>query len=459
MSLLASDFGLNLYPWQKMVVGDWCSRDESDKLSYTTCGLSVPRQNGKNAILEAYELYALLVSGWHILHTAHRVKTAKKSFRRLEKYFTDRSHPEVYTKVDTIRRTNGEEAIYLTNGASIEFSARSHAGNRGFDDIQLVVFDEAQDLLDDQLSAIMYTMAASSTGERQMIYTGTPPDDSSPGTVFKRRREAAQNESNKRFCWHEWSIEKKPRDTVTFGELIDLVYQTNPSMGYVLDEEYTEDEFGNATIEGFSIERLGWWKPALTEASCIPQELWESAVIDAIGDHFSSKTTFGIKFDRDGTRYALVGCKVSKKGISALELIEVGDTSAGTNMLAYALAQRSKRASCVVIDGVAGAGVLCENLGRLKAPRGYVIRPRASDIVLSATMLLDGLKEGVVKHTPNDDLDMSALGCIKREVGKYGGWGFGSTKNVDSMAIEAASLALFGARTSKRDPKRKQKLL
>ena len=151
---LAEEMGLDLIPWQRPVLYDLCARDERDRPAYVTAGLSVPRQNGKNAILEAFELYVLAVCGWHVLHTAHRVKTTKKSFRRLVRYFTDKRHPDVCALVESIRYTNGEEAIYLTNGGSIEFSARSRAGNRGFDDIQLVVFDEAQELTDDQMKAL-----------------------------------------------------------------------------------------------------------------------------------------------------------------------------------------------------------------------------------------------------------------------------------------------------------------
>ena len=31
-------------------------------------------------------------------------------------------------------------------------------------------------------------LAASSTGDRQLVFTGTPPDASAPGTVFSRNR-------------------------------------------------------------------------------------------------------------------------------------------------------------------------------------------------------------------------------------------------------------------------------
>ena len=49
-------------------------------------------------------------------------------------------------------------------------------------------------------------------------------------------------------------------------------------------------------------------------------------------------------------------------------------------------------------------------------------------------------------------LDDSAKTSVKRPIG--GGWGFGGD---NSIPIEAACLAYWGAKTSKRDPQRKMK--
>ena len=131
------------------------------------------RQNGKNVCLEAREFFGLVIRGERILHTAHQVVTGKKSFRRLERMFTDRRFPEIQKLVRYIRYTNGEEAIELENGGSIEFSARSRQRARGFAGISLVVYDEAQELTDDQVDAIMATLSASSTGTRQLSVSST----------------------------------------------------------------------------------------------------------------------------------------------------------------------------------------------------------------------------------------------------------------------------------------------
>lgn len=456
--MLARSLGLDLFPWQRAVVDDLCSRTERDTPSYATAGLSVPRQNGKNAILEAFELYEVAVAGWHVLHTAHRVKTTKRSFERLVRYFTDKRHPEMCRLVRNIRRTNGEEAIYLTNGGSIEFSARSRAGNRGFDDIQLVVWDEAQELTDDQMSAVMYTVSASSTGERMMVLTGTPPDESAPGTVFARTRQAALTSPAKRTLWIEWGITEMPARGSTFEDVLPLVYATNPSMGYVLDEEFTETEFEVADLLGFCVERLGYWIPRQSAQAAIPRQLWEDSAIEKIGDGYRGKRAFAVKFSTDGSMYALAGCKLGRDG-AAVELVELGSTEGGTKPLARALYDARGRTAVVVVDGLSGSDALCDNLADLRAPRGYVVRPRTGDVIAAATGLLDELKARTLAHSRQPALDDSALGSARRAIGSRGGWGFGPTEGHDSTAVEAVSLALWGARNTKRDPRRKQRLL
>ena len=74
---LAAAYGYELDPWQRSVIDAWLGRDEADMFTATSCGLSVPRRNGKNALLEVRELYGLVCNGERFLHTAHEVKTAR----------------------------------------------------------------------------------------------------------------------------------------------------------------------------------------------------------------------------------------------------------------------------------------------------------------------------------------------------------------------------------------------
>ena len=262
---LMAEYAYRLDPWQRTVVDCWLGRDELGEYNVTSAGLAVPRQNGKNVCLEARELFGMVVLGERILHTAHQVVTSKKSFRRLAAIFTNRKHPEMMALVRHIRQVNGEEGIELTNGGSIEYSTRSRERGRGFDGISLLVYDEAQELTDDQMEAVMATLAASTTTTRQIIYTGTPPYPGAPGAAFRRRRMISTTNPGAHDAWHEWSVDAPDIDSIDIEDRA-LWARTNPAMGFRLTESFTAEEMSTLSRDGFARERLGWWSPILANA-------------------------------------------------------------------------------------------------------------------------------------------------------------------------------------------------
>lgn len=446
-ALLMSEYGCKLDPWQQTVLDCWLGKDEAGKYTVTSAGLSVPRQNGKNVDLEAREFFGLVVNGEKVLHTAHQVRTSKKSFRRLAAMFTDKRHPEITDIVKNIRYTNGEECIELDNGGVIEFSARSRQAARGFDGISLVVFDEAQELTDDQIEAIMATLSASSTGTRQIIYTGTPPYPGCPGEVFRRRRTTCMNDPSPHDCWHEWSVDGENVDKIN-AEDTSLWYMTNPALGIRLSEDFTKEEFKTMSKDGFCRERLGWWSPVLAEVVnyAINANLWDSC--KSTDPKPEGKTAYGVKFSADGSFVCLCGAVIPQEGKARISLIEAKPTGHGTGWLADWLNERSSKACCVVIDGRNGVDVLVEKIADKWRSKGSIIRPSAKDVIASVGVLTDSLNEqSVTWYAGQEALRESAITSVKRPIG--GGWGFGGE---NSTPIEAASLALWGAKMSRRDP-------
>ena len=452
-ALLMRAYAFALDPWQRSVVDCWLGRDASGKYAVTSAGLAVPRQNGKNVCLEAREFFGLIVKGERILHTAHQVRTSKQSFRRLAAMFTDRRHPEVMDAVKMIRYTNGEEAIELDNGGCIEFSSRSRQAARGFAGISLVVFDEAQELTDDQVEAIMATLSASATGTRQVIYTGTPPYPNCPGDVFRRRRAACLDEPGPRDCWHEWSVDAESLDAVKTDDRA-LWYATNPAMGGRLSEEFTEEELRSMSADGFARERLGWWSPVLTGEveTAIPAALWDACVSPKKKPE--GRTAYGVKFSPDGAEVCLCGAVIPEDGPARVSLIERRPTGLGVQWLADWLDKRPDKACCVVIDGRNGVDVLVDKLGAPWKAKGAVVRPSALNVVAAVSVLMDALTERTVTwYAGQEALRESAVGAVKRKIG--GGWGFGGD---NAAPIEACALALWGAKTSKRDPARRMRI-
>ena len=450
---LMEAYGVPLADWQRMILDCWLGKDIQDNYTVTSAGLSAPRQNGKNVCLEAREFFGMVIRGEKILHTAHQVVTGKKSFRRLERMFTDRRFPEIRKLVKYVRYTNGEEAIELENGGSIEFSARSRQRARGFAGISLVIYDEAQELTDDQVDAIMPTLSASATGSRQIIYTGTPPYPGCPGNVFRRRRQICQTEPGPHDAWHEWSI---AADSIQDIKVEDtgLWYMANPALGINLNEEFTREELRTQTTDGFARERLGWWSPVLEQQAdlAIPTAAWDACRSE--DPKPDGKTAYGVKFTYDGSTVALAGAVIPPDGPARISLIELRPTGRGTRWLADWLNERSGKACCVVIDGRNGADVLVDKLTEKWRQKGAVIRPSGRDVVSTASTLCAAVSEQTVSWFFGQEiLRQSAITVTKRPMS--GGWAFGGD---NAAPIEAAALALWGAKTSRRDPNRQMKV-
>lgn len=450
---LMEAYGNNPDPWQRLVIDAWLGLDEAGEYTTTSAGLAVPRQNGKNVCIEAREFFGMVINGEKILHTAHQVKTAKKSFKRLCAMFEDKRHPEIMALVKNIRRTNGEEAIELHNGGSIEFSARSRQAARGFDGISLVVFDEAQELTDDQLEAILATLAASDTGTRQIIYAGTPPYPGCPGTVFRRRRTESLQNAGPHDAWHEWSVEAKGVDEINIEDT-GLWYTTNPALGLHLTEDFTKTELTSMTRDGFARERLGWWSPILTKVTdnAIDAAKWAACRSEAKKPF--GKTAYGVKFSADGGIVTLCGAVIPEIGPARISLIHQKPMGAGTKWLADWINQRHGQAAVVVIDGKNGADVLVDRIAETWIEKDSVIRVRAKDVIAAASMLTDAITEKALTwYAGQESMDQSAKEAVKRPIS--GGWGFGGD---NSGPIEAAALAYWGARTTKRDPSREMRI-
>lgn len=452
-ALLMEAYNCALDPWQKRVVDCWMGTDEDDNYVVTSAGLAVPRQNGKNVCLDTRELYGLAIDGERILHTAHQVKTSEKSFRNMVGIFTDIRYPEIMELVKKIRFTNGKEAIELNNGGSIEFMARSRQAARGFQGISLVVFDEAQELQDDQIEAILATLSASATGTRQIIYTGTPPYPGCPGTVFRRRRTNCIKAPGPHDAWHEWGVKAKSVGEINIGDST-LWYMTNPAMGVRLSEDFTKEELRTMTADGFARERLGWWSPVLEEQTdfAVDHKQWKACMSAQMAP--TGKKALGIKFSSDGSVVSLCGAVIPESGPARISLIAVEPTGKGTRWLADWLNARYEKVSCVAIDGRNGPDVLIDRIEGTWKAKGSVIRMKTNDVIAAASVLTEALAEqSVTWFEKHELLNESAITSVKRKIG--GGWGFGGD---NSTPIEAAAIALWAAKTTKRNPKKKMRI-
>ena len=299
----------------------------------------------------------------------------------------------------------------------------------------------------------MATLAASATGTRQLIYTGTPPYPGCPGDVFRRRRTACLGAPGAHDAWHEWSVEGEQVDKIDLEDHA-VWYQTNPAMGIRLSEEFAAEECRSMSADGFARERLGWWSPVLTEQSdkALDARAWEACASEA--EKPEGKTAYGVKFAADGSAVCLCGAVIPKDGPARVSLIEQQPTGRGLAWLVAWLNERYDRASCVVIDGRNGVDVLVERIRPTWKPKSAVLRPSARDVIASVGLFTTTVNErGLTWYKPQQALAESAVTSTKRPIS--GGYGFGGD---NSLPLEACALALWGAKTCKRDPTRKMRI-
>lgn len=435
--------GLILDPWQADILDDWLGRSRSGRWAAATCGGSVPRQNGKSLLVQGRAEVGMLLYNEQVIYTAHLQKTATETFEEMRDFFES---PKLRNYVAEIKTALGREQIILKNGARIKFLARTRNGGRGQHG-DLLIIDEAQEMDEDAQASFLPAISASLNP--QTVYVGTPPDPGATGVVFRGIRNKALDGETNKIAWFEFSVNE-------IGDVTDKERwaKTNPALGRRILLSTIEGEVEQMSPDTFARERLGWWSPVVSTKIdyAISAEIWNSCASEEIKPE--GKTAYGIKFSSDGTMVYLCGAVIPKDGPARISLIEGKPTGLGIQWLANWLNDRYMSASCVVIDGRNGVDVLVDKIiGTWKA-KNAIIRPKVNDVLAAVSGLTDALSEhSVTWYSKQDALRKSAVTSVKRPIG--GGWGFGGE---NSGPIEACALALWGARTSKREPGRQMKI-
>lgn len=451
-------FGITLDAWQKLVMDDWLAIDRNHKWVSSTCGLSVPRQNGKTALVKVRVMLGIFWLGETILFTCHEVRTSRQVFESLADLLNPNGeYPDVASQVEYIKRSNGYEEIKVADwrdedgnwqkGGKLLFSSRSKGASRGFT-ADVVVADEAMYMTDEQVAALVPTMASASGGDMQFIMLGTPPAPGDNGTVFKNTREAAMN-GEKGVSWCEWGADE-------IGDIHDWsrIERFNPSLGTRLMRKAVESELSVMSPDTFARERLGWWSKVSNEyETCIEVEDWDACKVD--NPSKDGLVVYAVKFSPDGSRGTLAACHKPDDGLPFVYVVESRSMAGGLSWFVDNLTQRKGKAAQIVIDGQGNAQTLNDRLLENGVSSKTIIRPSTGDAIAAYASLANAVNERQVTHYGQPGLNDSATKTKKRRIGTRGGWGFESTDEADATLIEAASLAYWSAMTTKRKPGRK----
>lgn len=415
-----------------------------------SCGIggaviSIPRQVGKTHMMAGL-MFALCVAqpGTLVLWTAHRARTHNETFGSMQGVA---GRPEIAPFIAHIRKAAGQEAVIFANGSRILFGARENGFGRGFAQVDVIVLDEAQILSEKAMEDMVPATNAAPNG--LVIMLGTPPRPSDPGEVFRNRRENALN-GDADTLYIEFSADGDAQ--------IDSRRQwakANPSFPHRTTESaILRMRKLLGSDDSFKREGLGIWDKVAGSVKVFDREVWVKRIGNAPG---GGKVAFGVKFASDGSEVALAAAVRPEGGPVFVEAIRSEPLSSGTVWLVNFLTERKDTAAQIIIDGKAGAGSLVNALKEAGVKNQRIIIVPTLDQVLSAHQMFEqAFIEGGLAHSNQPELTPQVLSATRRKIGNHGGFGWEAPEDGTVALLDAATLAFWGAKTTRRKPGRKQ---
>lgn len=422
--------------------------------------LSTCRQVGKTFTIGTI-IFALCIlsRGTKALWTSHHGKTTDETFESLVALA---QKPQIAPYIRKTPSGSGKQQIVFTNGSRILFGAREHGFGRGIPGVTIAVFDEAQIL---KAGALNDMVPALNTIKNPLVLLmGTPPDPKDPSEVFKshrrkalaieqRRAKGEDVDSNVLFVEIGADDAPDPEDRRQWRKGNPSYPDRTPEESILRMRELLPD------VAAFIREGLGVWDREADGTRLITEPEWDATRVGFVPQE--GVKALGVAFNLTGTRVSIGGALKHTDGahvelIQALPLEE-----GGIGPLADWLAARKSDVATFVLSGRAGADALKLELRERGVPARQIHMASTPEYTAACSMLHDAVRGRTVTHPaaqPGDVLDASCAVCDKKARGTSGAWAWAATTpDGDETPMEAISLALWGARTTKRRPGRRTK--
>lgn len=443
---LVKEFGNPLFMWQRDTLFRWLAVDENGVLVNRTCGLEVPRQNGKSELVTVRIIYGMVSRGEHIIFTAQSDDTADTIKKRVLDFFYETEDPHIRDLLAPKfrkKRLDSYDHIELVTGGRCKFTTRTRMTGLGNTN-DLLINDEAQEMTDDHAKALVPTTSASALGNPQIIYIGTPPEPSGVGMQFRKIRDKAMKRTGN-VCWREWSVENMHDVNDT-----NAWYDTNPSLNLTILETTVRDiDLVNLTdADSFNRQRLGWWS-GVESKRAITDEQWERLAVPKVPLATVPELVYAVKIAPDrGDMTLSVGVDMGG-GIIHVEVIKSQPFGNGHRWLVDFLAERWKKANGIIIDGWYGKQIIEEDLKTAGVKANRIVSMSMSHIADAHVFFYEGIEQRKVTHFNQPLLNIAVANTKRRTLGKYGGFGWESMspEEVSSAPIDSVTLAYWGAKT------------
>jgi len=264
--------GLHLDDWQVYLLRQMCATRDTGKWVCRQHGTVCSRQNGKSLVLLIRCLFGLIeLDDQKITYSVHHGDTARDlhalACSLLIDPDTDRPRPGI--PPHQTYNSAGRESINFENGRALRIKTRTSKTGRGVGKVDVLVYDEAQELDADELDAVGPSQGARSmTGNPQTFYAGSAGNFQSAAFARQRRRALAGTADGMGFA--EWSIDDDAywaADTFEREAMVGdhaLWAMANPTFHVVrpdgsggISTDFLADQLEQLSPGGFAREHLG----------------------------------------------------------------------------------------------------------------------------------------------------------------------------------------------------------
>lgn len=444
---MAEIVGMSLDQWQQEVLYAAMGEHSTGTWVARRVGLSAPRQNGKTEIIVARVLAGALFFGEKkIIVSAHQQETARVAFERINDLVDHSVH--LRQQIRQVMNSFNRESIKFHNGAQITFKTRVGATGRGLS-ADCLIMDEAQ-IISPRLW-VGINSAMSARENPQVWLVGTPPTPFDEGETFGAVRDSAIRGTAGDIAYLEWSADRQdpPNHAHT-------LWKANPAWNVRINHGVVADEYTSYPKDDYARERLGRWDEVNTGTRVFKKTVWD-ALATPRPDTTNTRVAYAVKFSSDNSGVALAAAyRWDDDRPVYVQPIKQANLGQGQAWLVDYLADRADEAAQIVIDGRQGVGFLVNALREAGIRNKHLILvPTLMQVKDAHSMFEGSVTEGTVSHPGHEEFDKQALDAGKRSLDRQGGFGWKPTEGSTVIALEAATLAFWAVKTTKRDPRRK----
>jgi hypothetical protein len=436
---LAGICGIDLLPWEELVVRNSLGRNVDDRWSASSVLLIAPRQNGKNVCVYARQLAGIFLLGERCMQSAHEFDVARDAFRELTAFIGN--SPELEDECVLPHKTGAAEMSirHKSNGGFIHYAARGRNTKRGRTKIDLMVLDEAFALEDLMMASLSPLQQASLNP--QLWYTTSAGTEQSEVLIRVRERGkllAASPDPESKLLFAEWSCEEgsDPHDFENWK-------RSNPSLGVrgICPVEFLREDYEQKmSLQQFAREHLGMWDdPAMS--AVIDLAAWRQCTVEVAPDDGLPRAIC-VDVAPDRARGSIA---IAERRLDGRRHVEVVAADTGTSWIlptAQKLIASSNPPRVCAVQASGQAGSFGPELEQI----GYTLSYLGTNDVARATMqFADDIYGGKLTHIDDPALLAGLAGASKYNIGNpevTGGWGWlRKSTAVDITGIVACSYA------------------